>query len=437
MRHLALPKYTLRPSTQLTEAVLSFQDISEAYFSWAHLWMPVISKSRWYGLHLKPLGTFEPHIKLLLLCMKLVTWKPGYGRQERQPRSEDYLLAKQTIFEAENVGHMTIQVLQAMLLVAVYEYAHAIYPAAYMTIAACSRYAMALRLHKQRQRDVDLLDLSLDGQEERRRVWWAIIIMDRLLYHSQPNSIEPDPEDLLPMHDQSWDDNMLDSRRIYTVSSPATTHMGMLARLSQASYLLGRVLRHKNNPTNDSVFDCEERSFLQHALQALLNLTYEEGSTRLMPICPQTALCLSAMAILNSYTLPETATYQPSMLVSTDGAQAKTVNLLRCIADESLLNIERYYRRRPWSLERSSPLLLHWSFIIAVTFLKLSRLENTSGLGYASSFGMEGHTFTQSEALRGYKTMRRKLTLLGQQWCAASEYLDILDARAEIAIGGM
>jgi hypothetical protein len=427
---LTLLSSGLSSSPQLDDAVCETSSISDAYFGWAHLWMPIISKKHWYTQHINPLMTPKPLVKVLLLCMKLLIWTPGKEQHERQPRTEEYLLAKVKIQEAEFGGAMSPQLLQAMLLLCVYEYAHGVYPAAFMTIAACARYAVALRLHKQRRED---LTGDLEQQEENRRAWWAVIIMDRILSPDATCSPEPHPEDLLPAHDQTWDGGLVNELTQYhQVSSPASVKMGMFARLAQSSYLMGRVIRHTCISAYDAAGDDEERKRLQNALRALLNLMYEEGSTRLMPICPQTALCLTAMVLLNSTKASNTERSISGFTDSTSlGDTRETSDLLRRIADESLLTVKLYYRDKPWSLERSSPLLLHWSFKIAVTFLKISQAARHGLDGAEISVRRHDHDNHQEEweARRGYTTMRKKLGLLGQQWCAADEYLRILDVR--------
>lgn len=430
--NLTLPASIPTPSPQLNHAIAAPLAISTAYFEWAHLWMPVISKKRWFNLHLHSDKLPNNSVQILLLCMKLILWKPGITRLDRDPRMEEYYLAKQALSEAEQCGTMSLPLLQAMLLLSIYEYAHAVYPAAYMTIAACVRYSTAIGIHKQRREDHAHTDMDLDAQEERRRVWWAIVILDRVLPSDGVSSADPRPDDLLPVHDQSWDDGTFDETDMFPVSSPASTSMGMFARLAQASHLMGKVLRHKSTPTKDRDFDGRERTQLQHALRALLNLTYEEGSTRFMPICPQTALCYSAMVILNS-----SAENSDSLVGIADSTISRGIlEILAPIANESLLSTQLYYRNRPWSLDRSSPLLLRWSYLIAVTFLKLS--QSTRSVApledpWASANSLGRVEMAQEDAVRGYWVMRSKLTLLGQRWCAADEYLRLLDARISIA----
>ncbi|KAJ9658261.1 hypothetical protein H2198_003834 [Neophaeococcomyces mojaviensis] len=388
--------------------------ISSKYFAWAHLWLPIISKSRLESELTDPSASLPPEMQVLLFAMKLIMWRPSQEPSSRNGKTAEYRLIKQSFAAAEDSGDLNLRLLQALIIVATYELAHAIYPAAYFTVAQCVRYGTALQLHKQRRNEV--MHLNLEDQEERKRVWWATIILDQICSHSMPISPDPRPDDLLPIHDRDWDNNSIDHARMYTVSSPASTNMGMFARLSQASYLMGRVFHHTDNPTGYSDFDQDEGIRLDKALRALLNLIYEEDATNFVQVCPQTAICFTALIKL--HTKPGTPL-----------KAAETLELLRAIADESTLNIVLFFRREPWSLEKSSPFLLHWTYGIAVTFLDIWK-----ALGAGNSGVEEGENFMNAdqlinEARQGFETMRRKLSLLGTQWCAADVYLRLLDIR--------
>jgi hypothetical protein len=63
-----------------------------------------------------------------------------------------------------------------MLLIALYEVGHGIYPAASISMASCARAARNLGLHKIRSKP---LSESEDEIEEKRRTWWAIHNLDR------------------------------------------------------------------------------------------------------------------------------------------------------------------------------------------------------------------------------------------------------------------
>jgi len=111
----------------------------------------------------------------------------------------------------------------------------------------------------------------------------------------------------------------------------------------------------------------------------------------------------------------------------------ETLTVLRPIAQESCLNTDMYFRREPWSMEKSSPLLLHSTYAVAVAFLKVSHcLQLAKGKGkedFDRAFLMWDRDGLEREASEGFQTMKLKLTLLGTRWSAADDYLRILEAR--------
>ena len=446
--NVVLPPVDMPLDPVLAEGIQDSALITTRYFAWVHLWMPIIYKSRFLLDRTGPLAKPRSDVKILLFCMKLIMWSPTEGQLQRQPRSRDYFAAKKAFLSAEAAGLLSFQLLQAQVLMAIYEYSQAIYPAAYLTLGICVRYGLALGIDKQCKDELESASFDLEDQEERRRVWWAIVIIDRVLSHWSPTSPDPRPGDLLPVNDQAWDDGIIDPSCISPVSSPAKTNMGMFARLSQAAYLLGRVQRNKNFPTGDSQFDTEERTQLDRSLRSLLNLTYQEGATHQMPICPQTTICYTALIKLHS--LPQLPAQLASSIPGAGHANlplnpsykvpeadvratAETLNTLRPVAQESLLTAKLFFRSEPWSMEKSSPLLLHSTYSAAVAFLKVNRCLHLAETQYGDSltrdFQMWDLDEMKREAARGFQTMKLKLTLLGKQWSAADEYLRILDAR--------
>ena len=95
-----------------------------------------------------------------------------------QPRQATYLSLKRQLLSLEQAGVLTITVLQAMILIAFYELGHGIYPAAFLTVGICARYAVALGLNN----DIflwDNTDSSRAAMEEKHRAWWAVVILER------------------------------------------------------------------------------------------------------------------------------------------------------------------------------------------------------------------------------------------------------------------
>lgn len=143
------------------------------FFQHIHQWMPFISKKRFYDLHLQPAFYTRPDVVLLLLALKLITTFPPAGAG---PRTSLYYAIQRFYLEVESA--FSILVLQARILMALYELGHGIYPAAYLSIGTCARYAHALGINVSRTVPTRRV-LTFVEVEERRRVWWAIVILDR------------------------------------------------------------------------------------------------------------------------------------------------------------------------------------------------------------------------------------------------------------------
>ncbi|KAK6827016.1 hypothetical protein RU639_004540 [Aspergillus parasiticus] len=159
---------------------------------------------------------------------------------------------------------MTTTMLQAMILVAVYERGHGIYPAAYLT----------------------------------HRAWWAVINLERSMNVDWPNRAlcTPDPAEnyYLPVLDEDWNNGTYPNAPPYTVSSPCAEKMGKFARLAQAAHLLSRVLRHVSDTEISRNFLREERNTLDRAIRSLLSLTVSEEELCGVVYC-------SPVAVLRSY----------------------------------------------------------------------------------------------------------------------------------------
>jgi hypothetical protein len=174
---LPVPSHVLQFFGDMAEVVTN----ASTYFETIHIWMPIISKKRFYDHHLQPTFYFHADVTLLLLSMKLIT--SMLPEELANPRTPAYNAAKHFYLEIEASGMMSIQVLQAGLLLSLYELGHAIYPSAYLSIGACARYAYALGINKDANTQVSKV-LTLVELEENRRVWWGIVILDRFEFSS-------------------------------------------------------------------------------------------------------------------------------------------------------------------------------------------------------------------------------------------------------------
>jgi len=119
------------------------QDAAAQYFDGVHRWFPIISRKRMtLGIALWEGG---PDLAMLFLAMKLITAFPHHGSGGVESCGMNgnpvYAASKRFLGLLEASGNVSLLHLQAMVLVTLYEFGHGIYPAAWMSVAACARYA--------------------------------------------------------------------------------------------------------------------------------------------------------------------------------------------------------------------------------------------------------------------------------------------------------
>jgi hypothetical protein len=134
---LALPKPDLSMPAglcSLMDDLPSIREISGTYFATIHPWLPIISKHNFYTRLMNPLAGRRTELGLLTLSMKLCCSAPPAGSA---PETGLYNSVKTFHGDAERAGLLSINLLQAKLLTALYEIGQAIYPAAYLSVGAC------------------------------------------------------------------------------------------------------------------------------------------------------------------------------------------------------------------------------------------------------------------------------------------------------------
>jgi hypothetical protein len=92
-------------------------------------------------------------------------------------RQSLYLATKALFAQVQGSLPASVHLIQANLLLAVFEYANGRPEAAFITIASCARMAYAAHLHDSSHYDMNI-DLQVEA-EEARNTWWAIIIYER------------------------------------------------------------------------------------------------------------------------------------------------------------------------------------------------------------------------------------------------------------------
>ena len=158
--------------------IVDIRDIVDRYFCNIHLWLPVISKKRMQLTLSNPRLELSADLALLLLCMKLIAQSSHGSPQAAQ--TPLYKMTKRNISLVESSALISLHLLQAIILVATYELGHAILPAAYLTTGEAARIGHLMGLNDSQ---VNPQVLPRSGAwaevEERRRTWWACMLLDR------------------------------------------------------------------------------------------------------------------------------------------------------------------------------------------------------------------------------------------------------------------
>jgi hypothetical protein len=144
------------------------------YFTLIHPWMPCLSKRHFMERVINPLGSARPENTLLIAAMKLVAMSPSSSN----PRLGVYTAIEVELSRAAACGIFELRIFQAMLLLALYELGHAIYPAAYTTVGLCIRYGNALGFNMTLEDSFNGISSDIES-EEKRRSWWAALYLDR------------------------------------------------------------------------------------------------------------------------------------------------------------------------------------------------------------------------------------------------------------------
>ncbi|KAH8883744.1 hypothetical protein GQ53DRAFT_424944 [Thozetella sp. PMI_491] len=275
---------------------------AEAYFASVHEFFPIVSKTRFHQL-MSSISELQMDILLLLLAMRLLCSPVDKDR----PISALYSSTKRCLMYAEMSGALTLRALQASVLIALYEVANAIYPAAYLSVGNCARMGYALGYHDRRTASqLHPPPRSWTELEEVRRVWWAIYILDRYtnvgIDHRPFCREEAKSEELLPTDETLWESGEQAPIQSLAVSASADVAASPFARTCQASHLLSLVIRHINTKPTDMREFYEEGIQLHQVLNSFrLALLLELASTddrQFGPFSSAVGICYSGLIAL-------------------------------------------------------------------------------------------------------------------------------------------
>lgn len=151
--------------------------ITDNYFHTISHRIPFIWRDRFNGRLLSMHSNPHADFSLLCLCIHLVVqYPPKYGQNVR---SSVYAMIESHTSLLEASGFLSLEFIQARLLLSIFEMGHGLYPAASISIGSCARTARAFGLHKKRSGNFFTNDSDRQRTEEETRVWWEIVNLDR------------------------------------------------------------------------------------------------------------------------------------------------------------------------------------------------------------------------------------------------------------------
>lgn len=154
------------------------QYMCDKYFSEVQNWLPFLRRERIARRVHDLIVGCDIRLALLLLCMKLVTTTPSY--QQDAITSLLYQAVRDLSARVESACLISLELIQANILLSMYEMAHGIYPAGFLSIGRAARLCTIVGLHD-RMRAPQLFKEPETWAmlEEERRTWWAVLILDR------------------------------------------------------------------------------------------------------------------------------------------------------------------------------------------------------------------------------------------------------------------
>lgn len=165
---------------------LYLDEISVRYFQGVHTFVPIISRRQFHTQLLSFGANLQADFALLVLCVALLVSSTdsfdvlGPQGPNRIEDSTLYIATKSLMAQAQALCAPTTRLVQAGVLLSVYEYAHGYPEQAFVTIGSSARMAYAAQLRStpaSARNAPSQIDWTIE--EEEINTWWGIRICER------------------------------------------------------------------------------------------------------------------------------------------------------------------------------------------------------------------------------------------------------------------
>ncbi|KAK7910874.1 hypothetical protein PG985_013355 [Apiospora marii] len=349
------PAFTIPSSVSLSAANLYQQvyhlirasgrfvdDVSTGYFHGLHLYIPIISRARFHDNFVTLGATPTIDFSALLLSLHLVTLAPptperhhqqsspshqsnsGHSNGGLNDTSDDqsvYLTTKSlfTQVQSSSPASIHLNLIQAGLLIAVYEYTRGQPDQAFMTISLCARLGYAARIN-QLVGSLSEPDHNTTRPQTREaaNTWWGVVIYERsfqceaTIPHQPLIAPMPESDAELPTEAAIFEGREpergaglgLPGSGEQQQQQPAAqlaalehTNVGAFGRSAQAAWLLDQVLKGTETPNLESRLPSLRG--LDEKLRTFLSKLVQQANGKRGPVCQAIALTIRALYVLH------------------------------------------------------------------------------------------------------------------------------------------
>lgn len=168
-------------------------DISARYFYGFHGHLPIVARTRFNNNLVSGKAAPTADFSVLLLAMCLLTHVPALGYHAGQAAATSieqksiYLTTRSLFAQVQASCTPSIPLIQAGLLLAVYEYIQGWPDDSFVTISGIARMAYAIRMHTRDRGQIQMAhayghnaNMGPPQQaEEEANTWWGIVIFER------------------------------------------------------------------------------------------------------------------------------------------------------------------------------------------------------------------------------------------------------------------
>lgn len=176
----------------------AIEHVVASYFGGVNTWFTIIERSSFTAAVEAMWETPSAETAVLLVCMRLILRAPTDNTAAAGMADSLYLSAKTMLSLVQSKVPLSIPLLQAELIVAMYEYSHSMPQQAYMTVGRCFQITKAFGWHYEPFWSEERQSLAPAHLKLCSILWWAVVYIDWYIPPSRNPSNQYSSTDMSP-----------------------------------------------------------------------------------------------------------------------------------------------------------------------------------------------------------------------------------------------